>query len=220
MEDNTNLNNTNPNYATQAPQREPEHHAYRMVVVTVIVILVGLAIYFISARTNLFTALTGNSKSGGLFTKTEKDNSTVPFDPSKAWIEVTSESETGTVNQPITIILKGFSDGKDVNGYDILFGYNSADFDIVSAESMLPSFQIFKFTKKDHVTFTGVKSLTEKNSTVLNNTELLKITVRPKKKASLNFTILPSSGKEKTKFVDSQVQAIVPQVKSVKVAIE
>lgn len=212
----------NQNFATQ-PQSQPpeqEHHVYRMVIVTVLVILVGITIYFISSRINIFNALTGKSNPGSLFTKIEKNNSTVPFDPSKAWIEVTAPSQTGTVNQPVTIILKGFSDGKDVNGYDILFGYNPADFDIVSAESMLPSFQIFKFTKKDHVTFTGVKSLTEKNSTVLDNTELLKITVKPKRKAALSFTVLPASGKEKTKFVDSQVQAIVPQVKSVKVAIE
>ncbi len=217
--------NTNPTYQTVSTQQPPEqdHHAYRMVVVTVVVILLGLTVYFITSRTNIFSSLTGKSNPNSLFTKfTNKDDvgQPAPFDSKKVWLEVTAESTKGKVNENMTLVINGFSEGKDVNGYDILFAVNSQEFEIISAESVLPTFQIFKFTKDDHVTFTAMKSMNAKDKTVLNNTPVLKIVVKPKKRGKINFSIMPFAGKEKTKFVDSNIQVSAPQVKSVQVAID
>lgn len=199
-----------------------EHHTYRMVVVTVVVMLLGITIYFINSRMNIFNALTNGKGISNTFTKIKGNgiSNPEPFNPKKSWVEITSDSPKAPLNNELTLTIKGFSEGKDINGYDILFASSSTDFDILSAESLLPNFQIFQFKKKDHITITSVKSLNAQGQTILNATPFLKIKVQPKKKSTITFTILPISGREKTKFVDSKVQPQTPQVKSVQVAIE
>ncbi len=128
------------------------------------------------------------------------------------WIEpVLQENKEIRKGETFSVELQSFSGGRDVTGYDILFSYDRDQFELVSVTSALSQYQVYQYERGSYITITGIKKLEENNPIVFDQTKLVKIEMRAKKEGAGTISILSESGKEKTQFVDSQVNPYVPQ---------
>lgn len=208
--------------AASVEEDQPQPHNYRMIVITALVILLLIGGVYI-LRDNQLRSLVNPSfnlpfgQQGQ--SATDSQDNDIPLytidDESQAWLKVqVDESLEPVVGAPLAVTLTGNSQGADISGYDILFGYDPAIIEVVSVESLHPDFQIFTFDKDTHTTITGVKNLQQTATTVFQGEELLRITVQPKEKVNTPLTVYTERGNERTQFVDSNVQVIVPQIGS------
>lgn len=200
-------------------------HFFRMIIVTIFVVLIGTIVYA-TVKKKFTSSKTNNSSSQNNSPASAIENEAVitplVFNPNKPWLSFTIENSKVPVmaNQTSSFIVKGFSEGKNIEGYDILFNLNPSIYEIVSIESVHKGFQIYQFRKTSHVTVTGVKQLSLTTPTVLAETPLLRITIKPKTKGSIIISFIDSVKKEQTKFVDEQVNVINPQLQSLTVEIK
>ncbi|MDA1316863.1 MAG: hypothetical protein O3B87_02445 [bacterium] len=227
-------NNTNqPSYGTmnsaQMINEKPKNHSYRMILVTVIVILLGIGGYIIATNPQLKEQV---KMKLNLMQPTEEDITdiedlslltSVITDRTSPWMEVkTPGPATATVGKPIEISVHGFSADKDIVGYDMLLGIDTEVFDIVSVTSKAPGFQIFDFDKGSFHPVTGIKDLQATESTVFNDTVLITVELLPKQAGKSVVTILSSKDQEKSQYVyeeGADVRSIVPQIGSVELEI-
>lgn len=119
----------------------------------------------------------------------------------------------------INFTLTGDSDGEDVTAFDVLINFDPLAFDFVSAQSTLPSFKIYSFVKNNRLTLTVVKTSLDKIPTVFKETSLANLVFKSKKTGRYNFGILPSSGQETTKFVNTKTEIIYPSINSINVTV-
>jgi hypothetical protein len=137
---------------------------------------------------------------------------------------LTISSKTGSnifsLGQPITLVVSGDSQGKDVVGYDVLFQYPSSDFSFVSKTSATTDFQAYSFVKDNQVSITGAKGINVKTATVFNKMNLVEITFQPKTAGKFTFTIKRNLGKETSKFVDSNTKVYYPSGNSVVIEVK
>lgn len=214
--------------ATVPPVEPPkQHHRYRMILVTGIVILVGISGIVVSQNTNLQQIIKNSTGSSGAPT----DNGQSPgengmmastiAERTQPWIEITSKEGKTTymMNENITLKISGFSQGKDITGYDLVLPIDTTMFEVVSTTSVMPGFSIFEFDKGSYRTVTGIKDVGVQDVTAFDNTALVEIVLKPKKQgtSTIGFS---EQGKEKTQFVDSEVNVIVPQGGSLQVEVQ
>lgn len=228
-------------------EEQPHHkHVSRMVIVTVFVLLTGIVSFVFFQR----FASTSKAKidpknqpnqqipqsdlaylkDASINTDTISKTPISPMpvakqaitDPQAPWFMLISEDNKNTyaVGEEMHFIIKGFSQTKDINGYDVLLGFDPEMMDVLSIESMPQTFSLKQIQKKTHVTITGYKSLEVKTPTVLNDDGLIKITAVSKKSGNIKLELIPEVKKEKTKMVDNKVQVIAPQLQSIEVAIQ
>lgn len=143
-------------------------------------------------------------------------------DAQQPWLQIGMEEKKNefTVGEEIHFIISGFSQTKDIHGYDLILAYDPELIDVISLESLAPSFEIKQIQKKSHLTITGFKRLDVTSATPLANDQLLRVTAVSKKAGQGVVSILSEVGKERTKLVDSQVQVIIPQVQGIQLAIQ
>jgi hypothetical protein len=205
-----------------------------MIVVTVFVVLLGIIgfIFFQRFQSGSASGNT-NTQQGAVATQGITSPSQVggngsspvaagTFDETKPWMQVAPETGRTTYTQGEDILLevRGFAENRDINGFDILLAHDPTDMEVVSIQVTQPEFQKFQLNKRGHITITGIKRTNVTTPVIVNNTSLIKLTIRAKKKGPLEVSILPSKNKERTKFVDSNVQVILPQLKSLKLEIQ
>ncbi len=201
---------------------EPAHpqHKYRMIFITVIVLLFALggfivltnddlkgrmqeALHLVKPKTEPIT----NKETLELFASQITDRS-------QPWIEVKAPDTEATVGEAVEVTIHAFSGGKDITGYDLLIGIDPAQYDILSITSELPSFQIQTFDRGMYHAVTGIKNLQAQDPTLFNDTPLVKVVLRPKTTGEGVVTILATKGQERTQLVDKDVIIIEPQVGS------
>ena len=209
------------NFATLNHSR----HLMRMIIVTIFVLLIGSIAYFsLKKRFSSSQSTTSPVQSNNPGSGNTPNVVVTPFifNPNKPWISFTQENvQTAlAVNKEATFTVSGFSEGKNIEGYDILFLNDPERFEIISIESIHPSFQIYQFKKTTHITVTGVKQLTSTDPTVFDETPILKITIKPKVKGKIVIAFIDSVKKEQTKLVDTQVTVIKPQLQPLTVEIK
>jgi hypothetical protein len=200
---------------------------YRMIFITVIVILIAICGFMVAKNENLQQVLKNTVPSNSTPTQ---DTVRAPFvapDVSAItnrqipWVEVTSDTGTNlSQNTPFTFTVKGSSGGKDITGYDVLLAIDPTMFEIVSIDSAIPAFSILKFEKGSHVTITGIKDLGQNEPSIFNDTMILKVTVKPIQKGNSTLSVLLTNKHEKTIFVDTEVNPITPQVGSLAVSVQ
>lgn len=206
---------------------EPPHprHNYRMIVITVIVLLVALGGYFAlsnpAIKGRMQEALNlkepqleenTSQETLQLFTS-EIQNREVP------WVEVIAPQQAG-VGEEITVTIQAFSGGKDISGYDILLGIDPAQFEVVSINSVSADFQIQTFDRGIYQAVTGYKNLQVQAPSIFESTPMLSLTLKPKISGAGLVTILGTKDQERTQLIDADVNVIEPQVGSATVMVQ
>lgn len=236
-----------PNTAPLYVEEQPHHrHISRMIIVTVFVLLLGIVSFiFFQQSNNANKSKIPDNNQPNQQTRNQDTTSnsgnalaarvTIPptstpaplakkgiADETKPWFKLITESDPRPYAQgeDIVIILKGFSENNDINGYDVLLQYDKEALDIISVESLPRTFEIRQISKNTHLTITGYKDITVNTPTIFNDDSLVKIVARGKKSGTTALSLLPDVKKEKTKMVDKQVRIIAPQLEGLEVEIQ
>lgn len=205
----------------------PKNHGYRMIFITVIVILIAIGGFVVSRNENLQQVIKNTVPSSE--TTSQNPNSTGYVAPSASvienrelpWVEIVQANQGGaSVNQPLNLIVRASSGGKDITGYDVLLAIDPAQFKVESITSQLEGFSILQFEKGTHVTITGIKDLGANDPTIFSETPLLSVVLTPIKQGDSTVSVLLEQEKEKTMLVDTEVNAITPQVGSLTVSVQ
>jgi hypothetical protein len=208
-------------------ENSSKNHRLRMIVITAIVILIAIGGYFLSRNDNVQQVIKNTVPSSS---SPEGDASETGYKAPSAsvienrqlpWVEIAQANGSGaSVGQPLNLVVKASSGGKDIAGYDVLLAIDPAQFEIQSITSELASFSILKFEKGTHVTITGIKGLGQNDPTIFNETPLLLVILKPIKKGESTVSVLLGQDKEKTMLVDTEVEPLTPQVGSLSVSIK
>ena len=227
--DNQNQNAYGPLESVNISQNGNEgnkKHGYRMLLITVIVLLVAVGGIIVSKNEHLQQIIKGNKvstqtvqTSSGTGEPIEIPSSTVQ-DRAVPWLEVVSDQGTqGTVGQPMTLYVRGLSAEKSIIGYDMAVAVDRSILKIESISSELPDYQLKQFDNTSYVSLTGFRDL-QKQSVVFDNTNIVKIVVTPIKAGTAIVSLLPQQGKDKTQMVvDTDVTVIQPQIGSIQLEI-
>jgi hypothetical protein len=114
-------------------------------------------------------------------------------------------------DSPVTIKIQASSEGRQIVGYDAVVTYDKSAFDFVKALSLMDDFRIYSYNRPTHVSLSAIKSLQNKRVDVWNNQTLAELTFQPKKTGAYTFSLAPV-GKESSKLIDENAQAIYPKV--------
>lgn len=201
-----------------------KQHSYRMIIITVIVILVAIGGVIISQNENLQQTmkrtLTG-----------QEEGETVTGQPipllevssiesrERAWIELIPAATSYSQSENVVLTVKGFSEGKDITGYDLLVTLDPEMFELVAVSTAIPGFTVFPFDNGEYVAITSIKDIGAEEPSILDNTDMLTIELKPKKKGTGIVSIALENDKEKTQLVDAEVQVVIPQIGSAQVEI-
>lgn len=123
-----------------------------------------------------------------------------------------SEINTGDVDKALDVDIVASSDQKSIVGYDAVVKFEKGGVDVVSAKSLLPDFDVFTLKKSDYYIVTGTKKLGSQESTILDNTAILRLTLMPKKPGTLVLTLAETLGLEKSQMVDTESKILTPQL--------
>lgn len=203
------------------------NHGYRMIFITVIVVLIAIGGFWISRNENLQQVIKNTIPSSNVPEADSNRSSYVaPVASTIAnreipWVDIV-QSDTGmpTLNQPTTFTVRASSGGKDIAGYDILLAIDPNLFEIQSITSAFPSFSILQFERGTHITVNGLKDIGKNDPVILNETALITVTVKPIKKGKTTVSVLLQQDLEKTMLVDTEVTPITPQVGSLEIEVK
>jgi hypothetical protein len=132
---------------------------------------------------------------------------------------VKNKTDRFTIGQPMSLIISGNSNGKNITGFDFIIAYDKTAFSFNKAVSLSSDFDLKVFQIGDGLIVTGNKKLQVNRPTILSNNHLIELVFVPKKAGQFDFSILSSSGKEKTQMVDVNSQIFYPRVNSLKVDV-
>ncbi|PIZ64040.1 hypothetical protein CO051_02115 [Candidatus Roizmanbacteria bacterium CG_4_9_14_0_2_um_filter_39_13] len=206
-------------------EKKPAAHNVRMIFITIVVLLIALGGYVVLSNQNLKVQVQQALKLVPVIPeKNSKENDIDLFiseiqDRNIPWIEARADKEEVSVGENVMVTIYGFSGGKDITGYDALIGIDPEAFEVISIDSVMPGFQIFKFDKGLYQSITGIKDIQVKDPTVFDESALVTLTLKTKKKGENIVTILTSKDGEQTKFVDNDVQILTPQIGSVFITV-
>lgn len=205
-------------------------HGYRMILITLVVLLVAIGGILVSQRENLQQILKGKpqepvteNKPAGKVEPVQQI--TVPESSIKnrevPWLEVTTaDTSAMTVGSTKTIYIKGTSGNRDITGYDMLIAYDPTALEIVSAKSAMMDYEIFKFDRGDHMTITGIKNFQKREAVTFDGGNLVELVVKAKKQGPTVVSLNSTMGQEKTQLVDFEVKVIEPQIGSLQLEIQ
>lgn len=128
-----------------------------------------------------------------------------PIDETKPWLKVETQTgeTTATTGEEVTIVVRGFSAGSNVDGYDVMLGYDSDKVEIVDVESLQEEFNAIESVRSTYVSVTGFKPPEIEQDTPFDDTEMLAYTVRTLEPGEATFTIFPKRTVETTRFTFS-----------------
>lgn len=143
------------------------------------------------------------------------------FQPKKGQVSLIVKSGTDrfTAGQPMSLIISGDSNGKNITGFDFLIAYDKTAFSFDKAASISPDFGLQTFQNTDGLVLTGNKRLQVNQPTIFSNSQLIELVFIPKKSGQFDFSILSSSGKEKSLMVDVNSQVFYPRLNSLKIDV-
>lgn len=207
----------------------PKKGNYRMIIITVVVLFIGISGFLVLTNANIKQQLIGrftpNVGGGGA----ARDNNSVPvptgdeksIDKNLPWIDIVSAEpgQTYSTADTVTLYVDASSGTADITGFDVLINMDKEYFELVDVTSELPNFQIFKFNNENHVSVTGIKDIEDQGQSIFENARLLKLTLKPKKSGTSTVSIVPAFDKEVTQLVDVNVQVVKPQAGSEQVTV-
>lgn len=121
------------------------------------------------------------------------------------------------VGEEITVRAYADSQGADINGYDLLLAYDSSKFKIVRVESAKKTFKVYTYDRGSYYSITGIKDLNDTSATPFTpDKPLLTFVLRGVEPGVHFLEVIPSRGKETSKFVDADVTVIKPQLQPIR----
>ncbi|NTU46950.1 hypothetical protein HGA88_04975 [Candidatus Roizmanbacteria bacterium] len=150
--------------------------------------------------------------------KVSNINPSVPL--AKAQLKVANSDQKLTVGIPIRVEIVGSSLNHAVTGYDVIVSYDKKTLTLVSAQSLLPSFNLFKIEKETGVTLTGVLSLAEKKGEILSATPFIALNFVPKTYGAKTISVMPSLNKSKTQFIDQDNNSFLPLGNEITISVQ
>lgn len=222
--DSVNLNNN----------KKDSKHGYRMILITIVVLLVAVGGILVSQRENLQQILKGNTDTidntgatqnapattGAQVQPVEVPSSSIQ-DRQVAWLEVSADGGNQlSVGETKTLYIRGNSGERDVTGYDMLIAYDTSMLEIQSVTSALTDYEIFKFDRGNHMTITGIKNFQKREPVTFSDSTILEIVVKAKKNGATVVSLNQTAGQEKTQLVDADVNVIEPQIGSIQLEIQ
>lgn len=201
---------------------EPAHtqHNYRMIFITITVLLIALGGYIVLTNEGLKARMQEALHLVSPKTEPNTNKETLELfaseitDRSQPWVEVKAPESDASVGEAVEVTVNAYSAGKDITGYDLLIGIDPNQYDIMSITSELESFQIQAFDRGMYQAVTGIKNLQAQDPTLFNDTPLVKVVLKPKTTGEGVITVLSTKGQERTQLVDKDVVIIEPQVGS------
>ncbi|HRN70475.1 MAG TPA: hypothetical protein PLS49_04785, partial [Candidatus Woesebacteria bacterium] len=115
--------------------------------------------------------------------------------------------------------VKGFSEGRDITGYDLLITVDPEMFELESVSTAIPGFTVFPFNNGEYIAITAIKDIGQNDPTILDGTDMLTMEFKAKKKGKGIISGVVENDKEKTQLVDVDVQVLSPQIGSAEVQI-
>jgi len=197
-----------------------------MAFITVVVLLLAVGGYIILSNPSLKSQMKETLKLSEVNIEQNTDYEKVEVfesditDRMSPWIEVRGGEADAMVGKDYEVTVYGYSGGKDITGYDMLLGVDHEMFDVISVSSKSDAFQIFSFDKGTHSSVTGIKNIQVTEPTIFDETPLVSIILRPKMKGEGLLTVTSTKDKEKTQFVDNEVNVIIPQIGSIFITVK
>ena len=198
----------------------PTQHKYRMILITVVVLLIALGGFIVLTNESLKGRMQEALHLVSPKTEPNTNRETLELfaseitDRSQPWVEVKAPDTEAAVGEEVAVTIYAFSGGKDITGYDLLIGIDPTQYEVVNITSELPSFQIQTFDRGMYHAVTGIKNLQAQDPTLFNDTALVKVVLKPKTSGESVITVLATKCQERTQLVDKDVIIIEPQVGS------
>lgn len=202
-----------------------KNHSYRMIIITVVVILIAIGGIVIARNENLQQTMKRTLSFGRMGSETNTGRSEPTLTVSsiesrdRAWIEIRPAKDSYTLNETVTLTVTGSSEGKDITGYDLLLTIDKDMFELQSVSTAIPGFTVFPFDNGSYIAITAIKDIGEDAPTIFDETDMLTVELKPKKKGTGVISVALENDKEKTQLVDVDVQPITPQIGSAQVEI-
>lgn len=212
---------SNHSETTPSPAANDKHELQIYLALTVAVfIILGVVVAHMILKNREQTAMAPEQQQA----TTLPLNQDKPLDMTKAWMKVSADSSSVTLGQSVSLTATGDSEGHAVTGFDVLLSFPNT-LNLVSVKESNSSFQLFKGAEQKVGEYT-ILPLTftlasEKNDGIIFKGDVLftaSFTAVSSGKTAI--TILPSLDNKTTKFVDSQVKVVIPQVQQAKITIQ
>lgn len=203
-----------------------KNHSYRMIIITVIVLLIAIGGFIIAQNENLQQTMKRTLSLGGNTGETATGRSIPEVTESsiesrdRAWIEISTEKDTYTTNETVKLIVSGYTEGRDITGYDVLLTLDKDMFELQSVSTAIPGFTVFPFDNEDYIAITAIKDIGQDEPTILEGDNMLTVELKPKKRGTGVVSIALENDKERTQFVDVDIQVLTPQIGSAQVEIQ
>ncbi|NTU72964.1 hypothetical protein HGB07_02190 [Candidatus Roizmanbacteria bacterium] len=133
-------------------------------------------------------------------------------------IEPSIKTTTYSVSSPLVLDISAQAKGVEIGGYDVLLAFDTKNFVVKEAKSLVSEFQVYSFPHEGYYSFTAARNLTS-GGIIFDGNPVLRVTLQPKKSGNYTFKLLPAVKKEKTKFTDRTAHIIVPNLSELQVAI-
>jgi hypothetical protein len=125
---------------------------------------------------------------------------------------------TAAIGQNITLNVEADSLGVNVVGYDILL--DKGNMELVSVNSLLPTFSIYPNDKGNDLVITGIKRSQLETSSIWQSDKILQVVLRGKSSGEVTVKILPMLDKRSTKITDKATKVYYPEGSELKLAIQ
>jgi len=176
---------------------ENKHHLRLILYVVVFVVCFALVIALLSGYGG------GIKQKGTTLLPSLQNVNSVNFG-----LAVEEDQSSYLVGEEISILVNGSSNGAEITGYDVLFGFDPAAVEIVDVVSVREPMDIYPHQNPDYVSITGVKRITDESQVIFDNEDLVMVVVTLKKPGQTTFTIMPQNGNERSKMVNMNIDNI------------
>lgn len=130
------------------------------------------------------------------------------------------DSTTVKVGQPVKLLINADSKGKDIVAFDVILNYDTAALTMSKAVSSVAGFSVFQKDIAGSVAITAFKGPEKTEKTVFQSTQVLEISVTPKKIGLHKIALQPNMGNATAKMVDVKTTVLYPTVNSVTLNVQ
>lgn len=133
--------------------------------------------------------------------------------------KIVGENNKFSLNDEIEILIIGQTENINVSAFDIIFNYQKENFDLISETELIKDFDLIKLEKGNSLIIRGVKKPGVDKKISFTEEKIISLRLKPKKKGSFEFGILPYLEKEKTQFIDNQSKIYYPKTSKISIEI-
>ena len=139
---------------------------------------------------------------------------------SKANLTIKDSLIRSAVGKPVSLIIVADSNKNNISGFDFLVSYDKTAFTFEKAMSLNDSFNLLTLKGADKLTLTGSKKFQINQQVIFENSQLVELIFTPIRSGQFTFSLLPSSGKEKSQMVDINSVIIYPRLNNLTVEVD